>query len=284
MSERPVHVVVVAYEAPEALDDALAPLAGRLPVTVVDNSQSDAVRGVCTGRGVDYLATPRNLGFGAGANVALREIAGGAPQDVLLLNPDATIAAADVDVLARALRAEATIAAVAPRLVDDGAAPVRVLWPFPSPGKAWLEALGLGRLTGRDPAFAIGAVLLLRWEALREVGLFDERFFLYAEEADWQQRALRAGWRTAYCPDVAAYHRGAGTSTDPTRREVLFHAAQETYVRKWSGTRGWQAYRAAAVVGAATRLLLLRGSRRAYAARRLRLYLRGPRRAAAGLA
>jgi hypothetical protein len=82
---------------------------------------------------------------------------------------------------------------------------------------------------------------------------------------------------------VVAVHHGAGSSDDPRRREALFHAAQETYIRKWYGRRCWWAYRAAACAGAIARALTLSGDRRAEAARRARLYARGPRRSA-GLA
>ena len=122
--------------------------------------------------------------------------------------------------------------------------------------------------------------MLLRWEAILEVGLFDERFFLYAEETDWQHRALALGWTSAVCTEALARHEGAGTSQDPRRREMLFHAGQETYVRKWHGRAGWVVYRSASFVGATGRAVVLTGERRSAAARRAHLYLRGPRRCA----
>ena len=124
--------------------------------------------------------------------------------------------------------------------------------------------------------FVIGAVLLLRREAIDDVGGFDERFFLYAEEADWQRRARERGWGSAVCAAVVAEHAGAGTSTNAQRREVLFHAAQETYIRKWYGAAGWWLYRVAACSGAGVRAVALTRERRRDAARRLFLYLRGP--------
>jgi len=280
VSVRAVHIVVVAYHAADTLDRTLSAVDSTLPVTVVDNSQSDAVRAVSQKWGAEYVETTSNAGFAAGVNTALRVILKGTPQDVLLLNPDASISSDEVDELAAVLSAGDRVAAVAPQLVDEEGRPQRVLWPFPSPGHAWLEAVGLARLqTGAR--FAVGAVLLLRWEALREVGLFDERFFLYAEEADWQRRALGLGWHAAMHPAITAVHGGAGTSPDPTRREMLFHAAQETYIRKWFGAPGWWVYRAAVVVGAALRVALLREECREGARRRLRLYVRGPCRAIA---
>ena len=125
----------------------------------------------------------------------------------------------------------------------------------------------------------VGTALLIRWEALQAVGLFDERFFLYAEETDWQHRARLAGWGAEVCPEVSASHVGGGTSTDPWRREALFHAGTETYLRKWFGAGGWASYRLAVLVGCGIRLAAPRAVRRAASARG-RLYLRGPRRVA----
>jgi GT2 family glycosyltransferase len=225
--------------------------------------------------GATYLRRARNDGFAAGVNEALSRLLAGPPTDTLLLNPDARIAGADVGRLARALADDEGLAAVSPRLADEQGEQERALWPFPSPLHAWLEAVGLARWQG-GPRFAVGTALLLRWEAVRDVGLFDERFFLYAEEADWQRRAAERGWRSALVEEATATHDGAGTSSDARRRELLFHAGQETYVRKWHGAGGWQAYRAAVVAGALVRAGLLRGERRRTAAARALIYLRGP--------
>jgi GT2 family glycosyltransferase len=281
---RPLRVVVVAYHAPDELDDCLGALAGEAGVTVVDNSSSPAVREVSLRRGADYLDARRNAGFAAGANLALAKLVDESPADVLLLNPDALLTPVDLRTLAAFLHRPGNerLAAVSPRLVTPEGREQRAAWPFPSPGRVWLEALGCGRLPARR-TYAIGAVLALRWEALREVGPFDERYFLYAEEADWQRRAAALGWSSGVCAAAVASHVGAGTSSDPQRREVLFHAAHETYVRKWYGATGWLAYRSAACVGATARALVLGGERRAEAARRARLYLRGPLRCAAAV-
>jgi GT2 family glycosyltransferase len=146
---------------------------------------------------------------------------------------------------------------------------------FPSPGRAWLEAIGLGRLI-RGPRFVIGSVLMLRAEALDQVGGFDERFFLYAEETDWAYRAHLLGWRHAVVPGAVATHAGGGTSTDPARRERQFHASQERSYRKHFGALGWASARAAQLLGATARGIALPGERGRAAARRAALYRRGP--------
>ncbi len=251
MTESDIHGVVVAYGGADLLRRCLGALERTVAVTVVDNSSSKDVRAVALELGAAYVDAEKNLGFAAAVNIVLRSLLNGPPRDILLLNPDAVLTPDQLELLAAHLRLEGNerLAAVAPRLVDGDGRVQRVLWPFPSPARAWLDALGVGSLRPRS-AFVIGAVLLLRWEAVREIGMFDERFFLYAEEADWQRRAVERGWRSRVCTDAVARHAGAGASDDPRRREALFHAAQEIYVRKWHGQFGWLLYRLGVLAGA----------------------------------
>lgn len=269
----PIEVVVVAYGAPDLVRRAIGPLAG-MPVTVVDNSSLPAIRAVCDEVGVRYLDPGRNGGFAAGVNVALRDrLVPGA--DVLLLNPDAVIGVDDIARLGAALRSCPDLASVGPAQVDDDGGPARVEWPFPSPASTWLEAIGLARLH-RAPRFVIGSVLLLRAEALDQVGGFDERFFLYSEETDWAYRAHRLGWRHAAVPSATAQHSGAATSRDALRREAHFHASVERYLRKHYGELGWQAARIGQWLGSMVRAIALPGERGRAARRRAALYRLGP--------
>jgi GT2 family glycosyltransferase len=278
-----IDVLVVAYGAPELLDECLGAVGRSLPVTVVDNSSSPEVRAVSERHGAHYLDPGSNLGFAAGVNVGLGHRAA-ATGDVLLLNPDAAIDGAGVIGLHRMLHSRPDLAAVAPEQIDpvDGAR-ARVNWPFPTPWGAWAEAVGAGRFR-RGDEFMIGSVLLLRSEALAEVGGFDERFFLYAEETDWQRRARDLGWRMALCPDVVATHVGAGTGGDSVERDIHFHASTERYVRKHFGATGWRVFRSGVMAGALVRALALPGDRHRRAARQFHLYRSGPLRAESRLA
>ncbi|OLT21854.1 group 1 glycosyl transferase [Ornithinimicrobium sp. CNJ-824] len=268
--------VVVAYGSPELLRSALEPVR-ELTVTVVDNSSLPEIRDLCAELGVRYLDPGWNGGFAAGVNHALahRQTPG---SDVLLLNPDAIVDVDGVRQLHRALRADPDLASVAPAQVDADGRPARVAWPFPTPVRSWIEAKGLGRLNDRHEDYVIGSVLLLRAEALEQVGGFDDDFFLYAEETDWAKRASLMGWHHRLVPEVTAVHFGAATSTDPQRREVHFHAGQERYFRKHFGGAGWQSARSAQVMGAALRSALLPGGRAEHARMRATLLCRGPKR------
>jgi GT2 family glycosyltransferase len=279
---RPMHAVVVAYNAADHLDSCLAALKLQVPVTVIDNSSSAEVAAVTAAHGASYVDSGANRGFAGGVNLGLSLLACD-PVDVLLVNPDAVLRSGAAGALAEFLaRPEnARVAAVAPRILLPGNIAQRVMWPFPSPLRMWAQAFGIWRLPARR-TFAIGAVLLLRCEAIEDVGPFDERFFLYAEETDWQRRACQRDWSSALCVEAVAEHVGAATSTDNRRQEVLHEAGQETYIRKWHGPIGWAGYRAAAFLSAAGLAVILPSRRRRrVAARRALLYLRGPKRVAA---
>jgi GT2 family glycosyltransferase len=275
----PVHVVVVAYGDPAALAGCLAALGPVDGIVVVDNSSSPATLAVAASAGATYVDPGENLGFAAAVNRGLAEVP--LPHaDVLLLNPDAAIEPDALDLLRRELHAGAGVACVAPaqhRPGSDRLSPV--CWPFPTPALAWNEAIGLGRFA-RGWGYVIASVLLVRGEALVDVGGLDEGFFLYAEEADWERRATRRGWAVHFCPEASATHVGAATDPDAERRQVRFHAGVETYVRKWHGTRGWHSYQVATVLTALRRAVLARRAGRRSSLRLARLYAGGPVRTA----
>lgn len=278
------HVLIVAYGSPEPLEGCLAALGNTFPVTIVDNSSLPDTRAVAERHGARYIDAGGNLGFAGGVNRGLDaiEASGDVQRDVLLLNPDARIGGEGVERMHRLLHSAARIAAVgATQTNPETGERVRVWWPFPTPAGAWIEAVGLGGLR-RAHDFAIGSALLLRRAALDDIGRLDERFFLYAEETDWQRRARSHGWRIAVA-DVAATHEGAGTGGDPRTRERHFYGSAERYIRKHYGAIGWQVYRLGVFLGAAVRAAVLPGERGAAARRRAALFRLGPVRVESGI-
>jgi glycosyltransferase involved in cell wall biosynthesis/GT2 family glycosyltransferase len=270
-------VLVVAYGSPDLLAGCLDALGRDFPVTIIDNSSLPETRAVAEARGAHYVDAGSNLGFARGVNLGLATISkrGDPTADVLLLNPDARINEAGVRQMQHELGRSPRVAAVGATQKDPtNASPVRVWWPFPTPWGAWIEAMGLGRLRTHH-GFAIGSILLMRNAALRQLGPLDERFFLYAEETDWQYRAHLHGWTIAVA-DVEATHEGGGTGGDPSVREAHFFGSTERYLRKHYGPAGWQAYRMATLLGAVARGIVLRGDRGLAARRRRDIFARGP--------
>src|SRR4051794_13163027 len=169
-------------------------------VIVVDNSSDSEVARVAQATGANYVDAGANRGFAAGVNIGARCAVPNA--DLLLLNPDAVITPESIDALVTALRADPGLAAVTPALIGADGDLQRAIWPLPTPGRAWRAAFS-PRWTGPGD-FLVGACLLIARRAWDDVGAFDERFFLYAEETDWQRRAALNGWQVAVATDVMA--------------------------------------------------------------------------------
>jgi GT2 family glycosyltransferase len=270
MLRRPPPVtVIVAYHNTDDLKECLASL-GDANVIVVDNGREDEVKLLVEGRGGMYIRPNRNIGFAPAVNLALEKRDG---RDVLLLNPDARVTPLDIEAIQSVLLSDHRLAAAAPRLSGPDGSLQRVEWPVPSPREAWVEALMLRWLFAPRRVFLMGAVLMLRHEALSDVGPLDERFFLYAEEADWQLRALLRGWRVQLANCVTAQHEGARSSETRRLQEIRFYRAASLFAHKWYGRNGWVAMRIAALISALLRLVAssFKPDRRAHYARLLRM-------------
>ena len=100
--------------------------------------------------------------------------------------------------------------------------------------------------------------MLVRRSALEEVGLFDERFFLYAEETDWCLRFHKAGWKILFTPQAEVVHLNQGSGKAQSERVFNeFRHASETFIGKHYGFPGLWFYRGTQVIGASARVVLL---------------------------
>ena len=269
-------VVVVAFYADRELRECLAHLSAGPDVVVIDNDPlSSATASIATESGAHYFAMPANVGFATAVNYALFHAWDGR-RDVLLLNPDARLTLGTLGHLHDVLHSDPKLAAVSPRLVDVSGSLQRTVWPIPSPIAVWADAFALSALRAKCPSFLVGAVLMLKASAIDSVGLFDEKYFLYSEEADWQRRARRAGWELLLVDALQATHRGAASSSEIGKRLVLFHASSEIFGRKWYGRVGWQVMRIGAILAAARRCLTGSSRSRELARQTLQLFLAGP--------
>ena len=198
-------------------------------LVIVDNaSTDDSLSRLGEPEGsVRVVRSARNIGFAGAVNLALDQVA---TPFVLLLNPDAFVHAGCVDALVARAHQCARAAAVGSGLRNqDGSLQVAAR-NFPTPLTHLVEAFrlyrllryvpGLGRryllLSKQDEArqvdWVVGACILLRVAAVRDVGAFDDSFFMYSEEMDWCLRASRKGWEVWFEPTAVATHRLGGSS------------------------------------------------------------------------
>ena len=225
-------VVVVSYRATGLLRDCLRSLldnapSGPIQVHVVDNASGDGTAEMVRREFAEVQLTVNesNLGFGAANNIGIE--AGEAPY-VLVLNPDTRITPGALDSLLALMEERPEVGMAGPRLeLDDGSFDHASRRGFPTPLGALGHFTGLGRREGAPEALAQyrapevdagpvdainGAFMLIRRGALKQVGGFDERYWMYMEDLDLCYRFAEAGWSTWYEPSVTVIHIKAGTS------------------------------------------------------------------------
>ncbi len=196
-----------------------------LEVLVVDNASTDRSIEIITTRFPEarILAQDQNLGFGAANNLAAAEASG---ESLLLLNVDAWLEPGALELFEARMNENPRIGMVAPNLYyPDGGrqfvwSPTRgvageALQVFRNPfeGRAWAHgslARFASRLVGR--VWYTAACVLIRTEAFREIGGFDESFFMYFEDVDLCIRMETAGWKLDHDPDISVIHQGGFAS------------------------------------------------------------------------
>ena len=246
-------VIIVSYNTRAMLRTCLravyAGLEGsalKTQVWVVDNASSDGSPDMVCAEfpQTHVLVLDQNRGFAAGNNAALRELGFDAPASdgvadlVLFLNPDTEVQGSSLAAMAAALRAADRAGVVGASLIyPDGrfqhsAFRFPTLWQIWFDFVSWPSRLIESPLNGRYPRalyqagrpFAIdhplGAAIMARADVIRQVGLMDEEFFMYAEEVDWCMRVKKAGWDIYCVPDAQIVHH-AGGSTRQFRDEMF---------------------------------------------------------------
>ncbi len=246
-------VVIVSYRCKRLLSDCLTSLRVHAPsfrtrTFVVDNDSRDGTIEMVESDfpHVSLIEGRGNLGFARGNNLGIR--AGSAPY-VLALNPDTRITARALDRVVDLMDARPDIGICGCRLeLEDGSFDHAAKRAFPTPLGALAHFTGVGRRVDAPAALAQyraptveagridavnGAFMLMRRSALDEVGLFDERYWMYTEDLDLCYRFAQAGWTTWYEPSATVIHVKAGTSGKDRKPKVnyAFHYGMYRFYR-----------------------------------------------------
>jgi GT2 family glycosyltransferase len=283
--DRHLRVVVLCWNNRDLLPPCLEHLLasrwphGRLDVVVVDNGSTDGSVDDWERRfpTVRLVQTGRNLGFAGGVNAGLEDL--GDLWAVALLNTDAFVEPDWLEHLGAALAADDAVGAAVPKLLftepdEQGRAVINNVGNVVGP--TWeLHDRGygepdVGQYDREEDVWGwCGAAVLLRRTYLDAVGRFDERLFMYAEDADLSWRGAELGWRYRYVP-AAVVHHVHGASSGGTRTPLLDHLNRRNrlvVVTRHGGWRGaataWSRALGGIVVAVGTDLVapLLRGRR-----------------------
>jgi GT2 family glycosyltransferase len=248
-------VSIVAYRTDaEELERAILCCQGfdrGVEVIIADNSPTSALESKCRGLKAKYIYVGKNVGFGAGHNIALK-YASSSPYH-LILNPDVQFGAGVLDELLAFMDMNDSVGLVMPRVHYPDGSPQNLCKRLPSPFDIMARRLFPGALQrffgNRLAAFELrdidpnrmlsvpylsGCFMLIRRKTLEEIGGFDERFFMYFEDLDLTRR-IHQRYETVYYPSVSIVHRHEKGSYKSMRLLYCGIESAIRYFNKW----GW---------------------------------------------
>lgn len=269
-----LNVIILNYRTPAVTIDCLRSLApeveafGDARVVVVDNRSEDgspdAIEAAIHQQGwsdwAEVVRSPINGGFSYGNNIGLRRRSAEA---YLLLNSDTIVRPGAVAELWRAMEQNPRAGIVAPRLEwRDGTAQISAFRDI-SPASELIRGAGTGPITRLlrrsdvpiavsdgpiEPRWVSFAACMIRRQALEQIGLMDEGYFMYFEDADYCRRARQGGWAVLYWPSAHVVHLRGGSSpvkTQAAQRQRLsryYYESRSRYFVRFYGRAGlWAA-------------------------------------------
>ena len=225
----------------------------KVEIIVVDNASSDGtpelLENECTG--MRLIRNSANLGFAKANNIGMAASTG---NYVCLVNSDVKVPHDCLSSMHAYMEANPAVGMLGPQMLSPNGLIGRSYMRFPSVWRGLCDALALRRVFRRSETLSgimmpdfdnsrtaevdvlNGWFLMVRREALEQVGMLDERFFMYGEDVDWSHRFHKAGWRRIYFAGARAFHHGGASSAiAPTRFYIEMKRADLQVFRKHHG-------------------------------------------------
>lgn len=258
---------IVTYQTPlTELDTCYKALSGGrvARLYIIDNARQDMVRKWCDKRSrerkdhpgapeIIYIPSP-NHGYGTAHNIALRaeltDIHSAECPYHLVMNSDVEFQPEIIDKIESYMDSHPHVGTLQPRLIGPSGEEQNSCRSLPHPADLFIKRFMPSKhfserrtrymLSSHDRTktwnipFHQGSFMFLRKEALHDVGIFDERFFLYAEDVDLSRR-LHSRWLTLYWPQVTVTHFLRASSYHSLRMMLIHTVSMVRYFNKW----GW---------------------------------------------
>lgn len=251
-----ISIIIVNYNAGHLLHsciDSLLACPLELEIIVVDNASTDgSIDCLLDLPQVKIVCNPINTGFSAACNQGLKF----ANADFLLfLNPDCSFVPGTLKQLLRSLQAHEQVGMVGGLLANpDGSEQPGGRRAVPTPWRSFVRAFGLSHFANRWPRLFFdfhlhkqplpaqpieveaisGACMLVKREAMDDVGLWDEGYFLHCEDLDWCMRFRQRGWKVMFVPSARMTHALGGCSRSrPIFVEWHKHKGMIRFYRKF---------------------------------------------------
>ncbi|OQW81019.1 MAG: dTDP-Rha--alpha-D-GlcNAc-pyrophosphate polyprenol alpha-3-L-rhamnosyltransferase, partial [Proteobacteria bacterium ST_bin16] len=226
----PISTIIVNYNAGRILTQCVQAVLQQVQqVLVIDNASSDSSlseleSSFSADNHLRIIRLNSNAGFAAGCNIGLRA---STQRYILFLNPDCILQKNSLHRMVQVIESDPRIGMVGGYLVNpDGSEQGGGRRAIPTPWRAFVRAFGLYRLAKYWPKVFFdfhldkqplpqtpieveaisGALMLVRRQAIDDVGPWDEHYFLHCEDLDWCMRFKQKNWKIVFVPDAPVVH------------------------------------------------------------------------------
>ncbi len=255
LSDPILSVSIVLYKTTQkdlrACLSSLRLFGGRIYLYIVDNSPTDALKCECpSDLPCEYIHLPGNPGFGAGHNVAIHKGQVRGSKYHLVLNADVKFDSDVISPMLAYMECHKNVGHMMPKILNFDGSVQRLCKLVPSPIDLLFRRFARRKVkeksnfrfelhfSGYDKVVFVpylsGCFMLLRQDALKEVGVFDERFFMYPEDIDLTRR-IAVRYETLFFPHVAVFHAHGAASRKSLRMFSIHFFNIIKYFNKW----GW---------------------------------------------
>lgn len=223
-----------------------------MEVFVVDNGSMDGSGTAVRERfpNVCLIENEKNLGFAKATNQGIQRASG---KYILLLNPDTEVKEGTIERFISFMDQHLEAGLVGAQLLNADGSKQNSIANFPSLAtellnKSLLRWLFPKSFPGKEEDYSepievesvIGACMVVRREAMDQVGLLDEHYFLFLEETDWCYRMKRAGWKVYHVPQAEIYHfQGKSAEREKERARVEYFRSRYHFFKKNRGNLQW---------------------------------------------
>jgi len=248
-------IIVVTFNSADHIRGCLESIINNgfdhIQIIVVDNASVDDTRNICKAfQNINLIYNNNNMGFAKAVNIGIKVSTG---QFVLLLNPDIVLPINCLKELVDILVRQPQVGMIGSMLVqENGSIDLACRRNFPTTRDVFFRLLGIDKCFPKSKFFnhynptyvdmslagevecISGAFMLVRREAIQDVGLMDEAFFLYGEDVDWAFRFKLANWKIYYYPTIKVLHYKRGSSkknVDPKTICAFYDSAYLYYLK-----------------------------------------------------
>lgn len=222
----------------------------RYEIIVVDNNSQDAIGEILAWQHpqVKFVQNKKNLGMGAGNNAGIKKAQG---EYVIVMNPDTIAFKGTFQKLYRYMEENKEVGVIGPKQLNPDKTTQDSCYRWHGVLTPLYRRTPLGRFKfaqkdldrylmkdydhklEREVDWLLGSFLFCRKEALKQVGLFDERFFLYFEDTDLCRRFWQNKWKVIYYPEARIIHNHARASAEDPWYRFLWNKATRYHIVSW---------------------------------------------------